>query len=180
MQPHCTRRSGQQKVKHFAFILYQCVALCICTDTIKNNHNYTVQIIHFFKKKFKLYMYQLTLFLNNTFQNFISIYIYIYNLELNQFQTLLFLHPIMPLPQKLKTQMDMWLKIRLHLKSNLESNWIWTLRFLHSIIHLAQNLKLNGIHGSKLRIQLKSNWIFSEIWLLIYIYIYYGFGLFNL
>ena len=59
----------------------QCVIMCICTDTIKNNHNYMVQFINFLKKIFKLYMVLTYTFLkpyiSKIFNSF-STYIYIY------------------------------------------------------------------------------------------------------
>ena len=156
--------------------LNQYVTPCICMGTIKNNHNLRFKLYFFFLNYYRrcsnYTLYQLTFFLNYTFLKYVIVSHYIYDLQLNLFQTLWFLYSIIHLLQKLKTQMNTWWKIRLQLKSNLESNQIQTLRFLHLIIHLAQNLKLNGTRGAKLRIQLKFNWIFSKFWLLIYIYIY--------
>ena len=105
----------------------QCVAPCICTGTIKNNYNFMVQIIHFFEKMFKLY----TVLAYSFFKPYISKtcngFSFRYMIQnLICFGFFLFLHLIIHLPQKLKTQMDMWQKIGLQLKSNLESNQIQT------------------------------------------------------
>ena len=55
---------------------------CICTGIIKNNHNYTVQIIHFFDKMFKLYMVLTYIFFKPYIFKYVMvsqiIYIYIY------------------------------------------------------------------------------------------------------
>ena len=55
--------------------------VCICTGTIKNNHNFMVQIIYFFEKMFKLYTILAYAFFNHTFLKYVivsHIYIYIY------------------------------------------------------------------------------------------------------
>ena len=59
---------------------------CICMHTIKNNHNYTVQIIPYFEKKLKLYMVLTYTF----FKSYISkicndLSLFIHNLEFDQF-----------------------------------------------------------------------------------------------
>ena len=57
-----------------AINIYKLVCKCIYNGIIKNNHNYTVQIIiFFFLKRLKFYR-KLTSFLN---------YIYIYDLKVN-------------------------------------------------------------------------------------------------
>ena len=43
------------EIRLLNFVNY-CVTPCICTDTIKNSYNYTIQILNFFEKMFKLYM----------------------------------------------------------------------------------------------------------------------------
>ena len=57
-------------------------------DTIKNNHNFMIQIIHFFEKIFKLYMVLAYTFLKPYMSKICNgfslyIYIYIYDLEFN-------------------------------------------------------------------------------------------------
>ena len=55
-------------------------------DTIKNNHNFTIQIIHFFENMFKLYMVLVYTFFKpyiSKIYNDFSLYIYIYDLEFN-------------------------------------------------------------------------------------------------
>ena len=71
---------------HFMNLIQnQYVALCICTDIVKNNYNYTVQIIYIFRRDSNYTQYQLTLFLNNTFLKYVMIfhfiYIYIYMIQ---------------------------------------------------------------------------------------------------
>ena len=53
----------------------------ICIDLVKNNHNYTVQIIHFLKKILKLCVMLAYTFFNHIFLKYVMIfhiYIYIY------------------------------------------------------------------------------------------------------
>ena len=58
------------------------VTICICSGIIKNNHNYTVQIIYFYDKMFKLYMVLAYIFFKPYIFKYVLIshiiYIYIY------------------------------------------------------------------------------------------------------
>ena len=132
VEPHTHLHEVSTFIYIYILNIDQCVAVCICMDRIKNNYN-TIKIINFFRIVSNYTWYQLTLFLNYAFLKYVIfshyIYIYICILEFNWFQTFRFLHTIIHLLQKLKTQINTWWKIRLQLKSNLESNWIWTLQF---------------------------------------------------
>ena len=111
-------------------------------DTIKNNHNYTVQIMYdisllFFKP------YTSKICNGFSINIYIYLYIYIYDLVFNWFQTLVYASNN-SLATKIKNLdghvVENWTLIEIQLeKSNLKSNWIWTLQFLYSIIHLTQN-----------------------------------------
>ena len=150
MQPRGAMRNSQQKVKCFGYqLLYRLLLLllvcspCICTGIIKKNHNYIVQIITFFEKKFKIQIVLAYTFFKpyilKICNSFSYVCVCVVDLEFNWIQTFWFLFPIIHLPQKLKKLDGHVVEIRLQLKTNLESNQIWNLRFLHSIIQLTQN-----------------------------------------
>ena len=61
-----------------AFILNQYVAPCIYTGTIKNNHNYIVQLYIFIRRDSNYIQYQLTHFLNHQFLKYVMVSHFIY------------------------------------------------------------------------------------------------------
>ena len=68
------------------FMKNQCVISCICIGIIKNNHNYTVQLVHFFRRYSNYRWYKLTSFFNYTFSSICNgflLYMCIYDLEFN-------------------------------------------------------------------------------------------------